>query len=64
LAGCLANIASGRQVLLADVARYLGKPATIIVLKPVSGAFDVIVVGLACTATKADVITRLSVPKS
>jgi hypothetical protein len=64
LTGCLSNIASGRAVLLADVAHYLGKPAVIIVLKPVSAVFDVIVVGLACTATKADAITRLSLPKS
>jgi hypothetical protein len=64
LAGCLSNVASGRKVLLADVAHYLGKPAVIIVLKPVTGAFGVIVVGLACTATDADAITRLSVPKS
>jgi hypothetical protein len=64
LTGCLSNVASGRKVLLADVAHYLGKPAVIIVLKPVTGAFGVIVVGLACTATDADAITRLSVPKS
>jgi hypothetical protein len=64
LTGCLSNVASGEEVLLADVAHYLGKPAVIIVLKPVTGAFGVIVVGLACTATNADAITRLSVPKS
>jgi len=64
LTGCLSNVASGREVVLADVAHYLGKPAVIIVLKPVTGAFGVIVVGLACTATDADAITRLNVPKS
>jgi hypothetical protein len=62
LAGCLSRVTAGHQVMLAEVARYLRAPVTIIVLKPIGGVFDVIVVGAACSATDADVITRLSVP--
>jgi hypothetical protein len=64
LAGCLSRFAAERQILLVDVARYLGRPATIIVLQPVRNTFDVIVVGLACAGSDSDVITRLTVPKS
>lgn len=63
LESCLSAVTSGKLVLLVDVARYLGQSATIIVLKPVNGVFDVIVVGQACGASGDDVITRLTVPK-
>ena len=64
LGKCLTRISAGRKVLLADVAQYVGKPAIIIVLRPLSavGVFDVSVVGLACSATKSDVITTAKVP--
>ncbi len=61
LGGCMSRVATGRQVLLAVVARYEGVPATIIVLEPLSGSsrlLDVIVVGVACSASDADVITQ------
>jgi len=62
LAGCLSKVAAGRRIVLAEVARYLARPATIVVLKPVDHVFDVIVVGSACSAANSDVITRLSLP--
>jgi len=63
LAGCLAKVAAGRRIVLAEVARYLALPATIVVLKPAGRAFDVIVVGSACSGGNADVITRLTLPR-
>jgi hypothetical protein len=65
LEGCLASIDHGRRVVLADVARYLGRPATIIVLKPILAAasvFDVVVVGPGCSRATADIITTTEVP--
>ena len=66
LAGCLDRVSAGRRVLLADVARYLGRPATIIVLQPLTaaGVFDVTIVGLTCSASNPDVISRTTVPSS
>jgi hypothetical protein len=64
LAGCLAKVAAGHRILLAEVVRYLGLPATIVVLKPIGHIFNVIVVGAACSATETDALTRLSLPKS
>jgi hypothetical protein len=64
LSGCLSQVAGAERVLAADVARYLGKRATIIVLLPLSAArvFDVVIVRLACSAGAPDVITRTTVP--
>ena len=66
LAGCLDRVSAGRKVLLADVARYLGRPATIIILKPLTAAdiFDVTIVGFSCSASNPDVISRTTVPSS
>jgi hypothetical protein len=64
LAGCLSKVAAGHRILLAEVVRYLAGPATIVVLKPIGHIFNVIVVGAACSATKTDVLTRLSLQKS
>jgi hypothetical protein len=63
LESCLSAVATGNLVLLVDVAHYLGRPATIIVLKPVNDVFDVIVVGQGCGTSGENVITRLTVPK-
>jgi hypothetical protein len=65
LASCLSGIAQGRRILVADVARYLGKPATIIVLTSLTSVnvLDVIIVGLACSATHAHEITSTTVPR-
>jgi hypothetical protein len=62
LAACLSTVAGGRPVLLADVAHYRGSPAVIVILKPVSHTYDVVVAGLGCGAGGGDIITRLSVP--
>jgi hypothetical protein len=64
LEGCLTRISASRKVLLADVARYLGTPATIIVLKPrpTGDAFTVVVVGVGCSASNGATITRTEVP--
>ena len=66
LEGCLNRVAAGRKVLLANIARYLGNPATIIVLEPLTAAhiFDVTIVGLSCSASSSDVISRTTVPAS
>jgi hypothetical protein len=66
LTKCLTGVANGRQVLVADVARYLGKPAMIIVFRSLTSmnVLDVVIVGLACSATHADTIARTTVPLS
>jgi len=63
LAGCLTRIAAGRKVLVADVARFAGTPAVIIVLRPATATavYDVSVVGLACSASTSDVIRTVVV---
>jgi hypothetical protein len=62
--GCLTRIAAGRSILLADVARYLGRPATIIVFAPdkPGAVYDVAVVGLGCSSSVSDLITTARVP--
>lgn len=64
LEGCLSAMAAGRQVLLADVTRFLGRPATIIVLKSPTAAnvLDVAIVGLGCSPSNLEVIRMLTVP--
>ena len=64
LQGCLSAIAAGRHVVVADVSRFLGRPATIIVLKSLTAAniLDVAVVGLGCSASDLDIIRTLTVP--
>lgn len=62
LESCLSAVAATSLVLLVEVARYQGQPASIIILKPASGVFHVIVVGQGCGASNPDVITRLAVP--
>jgi len=65
LEGCLNRVAAGRKVLLANVARYVGRPATVIVLKSLTaGVLDVTIVGLSCSASNSDVISRTTVPTS
>jgi hypothetical protein len=64
LVGCLTRLAAGRTVLVADVARYLGRPATIVVLRTsaASHVLDVVVVGLTCSSTAPAIIAELTVP--
>jgi hypothetical protein len=63
LESCVSTVAAGRLVLLVDLARFLDRPAAIIVIKTVGNAFDVIVVGEACGAASEDLITSLVVPR-
>jgi hypothetical protein len=64
LAGCLSRINAGRTVLLVAVARFLGKPARIIVLRPTLSAsiLDIAIVGPACSASSLDLIFRTRIP--
>jgi hypothetical protein len=61
--GCLNTVASGRMVLVTEIARYLGTPAAIIVLRSThAGVFDVVVAGFACSAGNPAIIAALTVP--
>ena len=63
LTGCVSLVAAGRRVVLTEVARYLGKPATIIVLRSQTASMlNVAIVGVACSATAADYIVRTTIP--
>jgi hypothetical protein len=64
LRGCLTRLATGRAILVADVARYLGRPATIVVLRSSAGAheFDVVVVRLTCSRASPDIIAQVTIP--
>jgi hypothetical protein len=65
LTGCVSNIAAGRNVLLVDIARYGGTPATIIVVGSApSGPGVIYAVGPACSATATDVLAQQNLPKS
>lgn len=59
LEGCVGRVAGQRTVLMVDIDRFLGRPATVIVLGA-SGALgeQVWVVGPTCSATASDVILR------
>jgi Putative zinc-finger len=57
LAGCVNRIAAGGRVLLVDVARYQGEPATVIVTQPAGGGPEQIwVVGPGCSASRSDLL--------
>lgn len=60
LAGCIDLIAPGRTVLLVELAKYEGRPATIIVTAA-SGATQAAawVVGDSCSATSSDVLAHV-----
>jgi len=64
LASCLSRINAGRTVLFVAVARFLGKPARIIVLRPTlsPSLLDIAIVGPACSASSLDVIFRTTIP--
>ena len=66
LDGCLSRVDAGRTVLLAAIARFVGRPATIIVLRPSKsvGILDVLVVGINCSASVANVILQTTIPAS
>jgi hypothetical protein len=51
-------------VLVVEVAHYRGKLAIIVVGKPAAKAYRVTVTGLACSASRPDVLARITVPES
>jgi hypothetical protein len=64
LAACVTLVAAGHEVRLIDIALYRSAPAEIIVtaVSPVATTLSVIVVGRACSGTKADIIAEFTVP--
>ena len=57
LSGCVRRVTQGRMPLLVDIARYEGRPATVIVLPGTdSGRFDVWIVRPACSESDPAVI--------
>lgn len=65
LSGCLRLITGGVPPALVDMARYRGRPATII-MQAAEGrtALQVWVVGPGCSATRRDLITQVTLPVS
>jgi hypothetical protein len=64
LQACVAHVAGARHPLLADVARYQGKPAVIVVLPGPPGNLRALVIGPGCTGTTAHVIATATLPSS
>ena len=63
LEACVTRIAAGSPVLLVDVARYQGRPATVIVTGPAGSAGQQVwVVGSACSSSRGDVLAHQSMP--
>jgi len=64
LTACLTRLAAGRSILIADVARYLGQPATIVVLRRSAKAHElnVVVVRLTCSAASSEIIAQVTIP--
>jgi hypothetical protein len=59
LQGCVDRIDAGELVLLVDVARYRGEPATVIVTSvAVIGPEQIWVVGTGCSGSSSDVLTH------
>jgi hypothetical protein len=64
LGACVSHVAAGRQVLLIDVARYEGTPATVIVTAASAATrLSVTVVGAACSAGRSDVLYRVTISR-
>ncbi|HEX7993211.1 MAG TPA: hypothetical protein VF506_04765 [Streptosporangiaceae bacterium] len=63
LMGCLTRLAAGRSILVADVARYLGQPATIVVMRAVSAQqLNVAVVRVTCSRASPEIIAQVTIP--
>lgn len=56
LSSCLAHVAGNQRPRLVDVARYNGKPATVIVLPAGANTLRVLVVGPGCSAAAKDLL--------
>jgi hypothetical protein len=63
LQGCVDRISGGKSVLLVDVAEYMGKPATIIVVGTSSRA-EVYAVGSGCSSSVSDILAKQSLRKT
>jgi len=62
LQGCVDRIDPGELVVLVDVARYRGAPATVIVTSvTVIGPDRIWVVGAGCSGSRSDVLTRATI---
>jgi hypothetical protein len=63
LMGCLTRLAAGRMILVTDVARYLGRPATIVVLRSSANAHElnVVVVRLTCSLASPEIIAQVTI---
>jgi hypothetical protein len=65
LQGCVDRIAAGRRVLLVDIAKYQGSPATIIMVSTgASGRAKVYAVGSGCSASASDILATQSVGRT
>jgi hypothetical protein len=63
LSGCVGRVAQGKSPMLVDVARYEGRPATLIVVPAATAdRLDVWVVGPACSATETALVTHTQTP--
>jgi hypothetical protein len=63
LAACVSRVAGGRDVLLVDVARLNGAPATVIVTAARgSGTGQIWVVGQGCSGSASDVLAHRQLP--
>jgi hypothetical protein len=57
LGGCVGKLAAAAKVLLVEVAKYEGRPAAVVVVAAArTGAADVWIVGLTCSATNSHVL--------
>ncbi len=65
LDGCVANVAGTRKVLLVELAKYQGRPATIIVLAPTAGRLaQVWVVSPSCSGSDIHALAKLPVDRT
>jgi hypothetical protein len=62
LQGCVTRIAAGSRVLLVDVGRYQGRPATVIVTAAPGGGSRIWVAGSGCARSDSDLIAQASLP--
>ena len=62
LQGCVTRIAGGSRVLLVDVGRYQGRPATVIVTAAPGGGSRIWVAGPGCSKSDSDLIAQATLP--
>jgi hypothetical protein len=63
LPGCLSRVAAGRAVLLVNLARFSGSPATVIVTAAAGQAAEQVwVVGPGCSGSASDVLAHQQLP--